>query len=625
MTGDDGVAATGRPADVDAPGSVGDLRALGEIVRRALAGDPLGTVLDALEEALGRRRPGHRFAVVGSVPGARVHGRHIDLPRRVRTVLDRVMVGLDPGRPARHGDQTRVDGADPIWGPVASDLAAVGLALPLLIGLGVDDGILGLIVAFTETAVGGSDDESVEPVDGRTATVDDLALGPWADITALVLARERDRTRRHATAREEVTGLPSHRLMVVLLREALHRRPGPRVAVIHVGLERIDRLRDAVGGAEADELLRVAARRVRDAVRPEDVLGHTRGGDLVVIVDGLDGEGAGEVAERIRVTLKEPLVTDDRREVAVTPGVGVVVAGPDDTVESLLHKAGIAAREAATTGGTEAVQYRKGTYEAAQERIDIEHDLRRALADGGLSLVYQPQVSLVDGSVLGAEALIRWVRPGQGPVDPETFIPVAEETGLVVELGAWAIDRVLADLADGLPVVASVNLSTRQLDEPSLLDDITAALDRHGVDPVRLRLEVTESTLARDPVRGEARLRSLRDLGVRVSIDDFGTGYAGLENLRRTAVADSLKVDRAFVAGVAEDPRDRAIVAAAVMLGRAIGASVVAEGVETEDQAWVVASLGCDLAQGYWFGPPVPVEELDVGPRSIGRGGSGPA
>lgn len=595
-------------------GDRGDGAALSRVVRRSLAGDPVGPVLDRFGEALDARRAGHRFVVVGTAPGARIHGRRIDLPRRVGTLLDRVVTGAESGRPVRHGAVVRVAGTTPSWEGVRAELVAVGLGLPVLVGLAAGRP-LGFVAVFPELVTAAAPPEA--PAGTDPAVVDDLDLTAWVDAAALVLAREHDRSSDRSLRSEELTGLPTSRLVAFLLRERLHRRQGRTLAVIHVGLDRLDRLDAAVGGIDADDLLRVAAARVRAAVRPEDLVGHARGDDLVVIGDGLDADGAGEVAERIRATLTEPLETDGERGVAVTPGVGFVVAGPDDTVDRVLHKAATAAREAAAAGGSAAVRYRPGSLEAARERVDIENDLRRALVDRGLTLAYQPQVSLVDGTVLGVEALVRWERAGQGPIAPETFIPVAEDTGLVVDLGMWAIDRALADLAAGLPVAASVNLSTRQLDEPSLLDDITAALTRHEVEPSRLRLEVTESSLARDPDRGEALLRRLHDLGVRVVIDDFGTGYAGLENLRRTEVADSVKIDRAFVTGVVDDPRDRAIVAAAVSLGRALGVTVVAEGVETEAQARVLAGLDCDAAQGFWFGPPAPLADLDLAPRPL--------
>jgi diguanylate cyclase (GGDEF)-like protein len=578
--------------------------ALDETLAAILAGEPIGVTADRIGARATATRPGHRIVVAGRTGLARVYGRDIAVPRRAVLALDRVATGAAPGPPARVGAATRATADATPWATVAEELAADGLGLPLLVALVEGSVPLGILAAFPRTDRGET-----------TASVPDLDLGPWATVASLALAREADRARvRRSSIEDGVTGLPTRGLLAAGLREALHRAGRRPVALVQVALDRldeVDRLGDGTEDGAGDELLRIAAQRTRAVVRPGDVVGHLRASALGVICEGAGPDEAGEIGERVRRALATPITVGDH-EVAATPGVGVVVATDSDTVNSLVHKADLAARESAGRGGSEVVAYRPGTYEQALARRETETELRRALADGSLHLAYQPQVSLADGTLVGVEALVRWDHPTRGAISPDEFIPVAEESGIVVELGAWAVDTALADIADGLPVVVSVNLSARQLDDPALIGQVTASLLRHDVDPARLRLEITESALARDADRSASLLQALHEVGVRVSIDDFGTGYASLDQLRQTKVADSLKIDRTFVAGIASDYRDRAIVSAAITLGRTLGFTVVAEGVEEPGQADILRDMGCDAAQGYWFGEPVRRPQLDL-------------
>ncbi|QYG94831.1 GGDEF domain-containing protein [Iamia sp. SCSIO 61187] len=588
--------------------------ALDAAVAAVLAGEAIPVLADRIGSQASAARPGHLVVVAGRSGPGRVYGRDIGLPRRAVLALDRVATGGGPGPPPRLGAAVRARGDVAPWAEVTAELTAAGLGLPLLVALAEGGAPLGVLALFP---VGPGPDPA--PPGDAEADAHDLALTPWVTVAALALAREADRARlRRSTVEDGVTGLPTRSLLTARLREALHRAGRRPVALVQVTLSRLDRLDRLVDAAEVDrteELMREAAHRMRAVVRPGDVVGHLRADALGAICEGAGPDEAGEIGERVRRALATPVTVGDHSH-APTPGVGVVVATDADTVNSMVTKADLAAREAAERGGASVVRYRPGTYEDALARQDTETDLRRALADRSLHLVYQPQVALADGRLVGVEALVRWDHPVRGAVEPDEFIPVAEESGLVVALGAWAVDTALADIAAGLPVVVSVNLSARQLDEPSLIDEVTASLRRHRVDPARLRLEITESALARDADRSASLLRSLRRIGVRVSIDDFGTGYASLEQLRQTEVADSLKIDRTFVAGIVADARDRAIVSAAVTLGRSLGFSVVAEGVEEAAQADILREMGCDAAQGYWFGEPVRLEQLDLS-RSV--------
>jgi diguanylate cyclase (GGDEF)-like protein len=592
--------------------------ALDGAVAAVLAGEAIPVLADRIGAQASAARPGHLVVVAGRSGPGRVYGRDIGLPRRAVLALDRVATGRGPGPPPRLGATIRARADTAPWAEVAAELAAAGLGLPRLVALTEGGAPLGVLAAFPVGPVAGP--VPATPADAEAdAEADALALASWATVAALALAREADRARiRRSTVEDGVTGLATRSLLIARLREALHRAGRRPVALVQVTLSRLDRLDRLVDAAEVDgteELMREAAHRMRAVVRPGDVVGHLRVDALAAICEGAGPDEAVEIGERVRRALATPVTVGDHTH-APTPGVGVVVATDADTVNSVVTKADLAAGEAAERGGAEVVRYRPGTYEDALARQDTETELRRALADRSLHLVYQPQVALADGRLVGVEALVRWDHPVRGAVEPDEFIPVAEESGLVVALGAWAVDTALADIADGLPLVVSVNLSARQLDEPSLIDEVTASLARHRVDPARLRLEITESTLARDADRSASLLRALRRIGVRVSIDDFGTGYASLEQLRQTEVADSLKIDRTFVGGIVTDARDRAIVSAAVTLGRSLGFSVVAEGVEEAAQADLLREMGCDAAQGYWFGEPVRRDQLDLS-RSV--------
>ena len=561
-----------------------------------LAGHSIDAVVEQLSIAAAGHVPGHRVVVAARSGPASARGRKLHLPRRVVTALDAVATSAGSGPGFEPAAAVLADPASPPWSAAASDLETSGLGAPLLLPLVDGPVLIGVLAAFPDKA-------AAVRVDRTTV---EARLGRWARLATVALARDFDRGRlRRSAVEDDVTGLPGPSLLMARLREALHRRPRSSLAVVHVALDRLTDIEDGLGRGQRDDLLSTVGQCIRTVVRPGDVVGHLGTSTFAVICEDMESGEALEVSERIRVALVAPMIVG-RHDVALGPGVGLVTATDVDTVNSLIHKAGIAAREAVERGGAEVVRYRPGTYEAAVARIDIERDLRHALTDRGLHLVYQPQVALADGAVVGAEALVRWDHPGRGAVSPDEFIPVAEETGLVVALGEWAVDTALADIAAGhLSVVVSVNVSARQLDEPGLVAYVTAALDRHQVDPARLRLEITESALVRDPERSGALLRALHAQGVRVSIDDFGTGYASLEHLRQVDVADSLKIDRTFVAGIVDDPRDRAIVAAAVTLGRSLGFTVVAEGVEDAAQAEILAEMGCDAAQGYWLGEPV--------------------
>jgi EAL domain-containing protein (putative c-di-GMP-specific phosphodiesterase class I) len=276
----------------------------------------------------------------------------------------------------------------------------------------------------------------------------------------------------------------------------------------------------------------------------------------------------------------------------------------------VVRNADIAMYQAKGRGGDELVAFEPEMLHAARERLDLREDLRGALERGEMAVHYQPVVGLGDGSTVAVEALMRWNHPEHGAVSPVRFIPVAEETGLIVPLGAWVLERACRDLPalqGGVPGVRiGVNVSAVQLREPGFAADVARILRDTGVAPEDVVLELTESVFADDEQVADA-LRALRALGVSLSVDDFGTGYSSLSYLRRLEV-DSIKIDRSFVGGLGEEPRDAALVRSIIELGHALGMTMVAEGVEDSDQERFLRDAGCDLAQGWLFGRPAPLD-----------------
>ncbi|HWI75244.1 MAG TPA: EAL domain-containing protein [Baekduia sp.] len=421
---------------------------------------------------------------------------------------------------------------------------------------------------------------------------------------------------RHQAFHDGLTGLPNRALFDDRLAQALARarRGEAQVAVVLVDLDDFKAVNDSLGHAAGDELLVACARRFDGIVRAADTAARLGGDEFAVLVtDTKDvGAAAADVAARLREALDLPFAIDDRMlHVAASVGVAVAepgVASPLDVVRN----ADIAMYQAKERGGDELVAFEPRMLRAARERLDLREDLRGALERGELAVHYQPVVGLGgegDGGTVAVEALMRWTHPEHGDVSPARFIPVAEETGMIVALGAWVLERACRDLPAlqaGAPGVRiGVNVSAVQLREPSFPEEVRAILARTGVAADDVVLELTESVFADDEQVAGA-LRALRDLGVALSVDDFGTGYSSLSYLRRLDV-DSVKIDRSFVAGLGEEPRDAALVRSIIELGHALGLTMVAEGVEDEDQERFLRDAGCDLAQGWLFGRPAPL------------------
>ncbi|HSO95229.1 MAG TPA: EAL domain-containing protein [Acidimicrobiia bacterium] len=427
----------------------------------------------------------------------------------------------------------------------------------------------------------------------------------------------------HQAVHDPLTGLPNRVRFVERLQHALGSQNGSgRVAVLFVDLDHFQVINDSLGHAAGDRLLVAVADRLRAAIRPSDTLARFAGDEFTILCTGVPDEAtAFELAERIAAAVAKPLALVEG-EVFVTASVGIAVAtGELETPEILLRSADAAMHRAKEQGRARAEIYDTNSHDQAIRHLRTGNDLHRALERSELRIHYQPILSLETGQLAGFEALLRWEHPERGLVRPDEFVSLAEETGLVVPIGSWALEEACQRAAGwhrrGAPVTISVNLSPRQLAEPSLPHVVASVLRKTQINPDKVWLEITESTLMRDAESAVTRLRALRALGVHLSVDDFGTGYSSMSYLKRFPV-EALKVDRSFVDGLGREPEDSAICTAVISLAHALGLRAVAEGVETPEQLAELRTLGCEMAQGYLFGKPAPAEVYGERPDERG-------
>ena len=439
----------------------------------------------------------------------------------------------------------------------------------------------------------------------------------------------------HQLVHDPLTGLPNRILLADRLANALQRAgpAGRRVVVLFFDLDHFKLVNDALGRRAGDQVLVEVGRRLQAAARPGDTVACFGGDEFVVMAEVSGGDEPDELLRALGSGLAASFEVDGN-ELFLTASVGMATADHGDPEAVLLDAD--AALVAAKAGGRARVQaFDESLRVVARDRLDLESALRAALDRGELRLVYQPILELATTRVVGTEALLRWDHPERGLISPVEFIPVAEEAGLIVPIGAWTVDAALAQMADWrrrLPEVAdlfvSVNLSPRQLAEPDLVEMVAGRLAAWALGPGVLHLEVTETALMLDVEAAIVTLQRLRGLGIPLAIDDFGTGYSSLSYLKRLPI-DVLKIDRSFVDGLGADADDSAIVEAVVGLGRALHLSLLAEGVETDGQAARLRALGCQLGQGFLWSRPLPPAELEaflvasrldpVGPVGSGR------
>jgi diguanylate cyclase (GGDEF)-like protein/PAS domain S-box-containing protein len=432
------------------------------------------------------------------------------------------------------------------------------------------------------------------------------------DITERKRADE-ELTRQALT--DGLTGLANRALLLNHMESALARssRTNSLAAVLFLDIDHFKLVNDSLGHAVGDELLVTIAGRLQTFLRKGDTAARLGGDEFVLCCENLESYSeAADIADRLADVIAEPMMLADQ-EMSVTVSIGITCACDESrTPEDLLRDADVAMYRAKERGRARSEVFLPSMRTRARERLEQQLDVRRALAAGQFRMTYQPVIRLCSNELVGAEALIRWAHPRRGLVLPGEFIPAAEETGLIEPLGTWVLSQSVAEAAAWnreapMPLGVSVNVSARQIATGHLPKLVATALELNDLDPRRLCLEITESVLVEEPDEVESVLKELAALGVRIAIDDFGTGYSSLAYLKRFPV-EIVKIDQSFVFDIEHGGENRAIVEAIAGLASNLGIKVVAEGVESADQLKVVRDLGCDLAQGFFIGHPVPPE-----------------
>ncbi len=438
-------------------------------------------------------------------------------------------------------------------------------------------------------------------------------IGTVHDITERKFLEER---LEHQAFHDALTGLPNRALFMDRLQQALRRtmRRAGEVAVLFIDLDYFKVINDSLGHEAGDELLVEVSKRLLRCVRPEDTAARIGGDEFVVLLEDLVDKGeARRVAKRIISGLRPPFALEGR-QAFVTATIGIALNNSDqDQPAELLRDADAAMYKAKEEGGLRV--FDPSMHALATSRLELENSLRQALQREEFGICYQPQVNLQTGKAVGFEALVRWYHPEHGLVSPSEFIPVAEETGLIVPLGWWVLKEACHQTKEwherypsDPPLLMNVNLSAKQLKRPDAVETVERVLKETGLDPHCLSMDITESALigaAED--ESIIALKRLKEMGVWISIDDFGTGYSSLAYLKRLP-ADILKVDKSFVDGLGEDVEDMVLVQLIIDAAHTLGMHVVAEGVESAEQAKQLKEMGCDIAQGHYFCEPLPLE-----------------
>jgi len=417
---------------------------------------------------------------------------------------------------------------------------------------------------------------------------------------------------QHVATHDDLTGLPNRALFEERLEQALSRARRQEVigALLLLDLDRFKQINDSLGHAVGDGMLVEVAERLNQACRMEDMVARLGGDEFTVVLEDLESlEQASRVAEKILDVFSRPMSVEGL-ELDVSTSVGIATFPAEgESIGDLLKQADAAMYEAKEAGGNQYRYHSPALSENAMSNISIQAALRSALANGELQVVYQPQFGLCDGRLRGLEALLRWPQQDGSVIEPDDFIPVAEVSGLIEPLGMWVIEEVCRQARvwrqHGVDYVRlAVNVSGRQLVNPQFADRVTTLLAEHGIAGEDLEVEITESMVIHEGDMRHRNLDKLHEAGIGLSIDDFGTGHSSLVNLKRFPLS-RLKVDRSFIRDVGSDPNDEAIVGATVALAKELGLEVVAEGVETENQAAFLRGLGCDMVQGYLYAEPM--------------------
>ncbi|WP_250031579.1 putative bifunctional diguanylate cyclase/phosphodiesterase [Paractinoplanes maris] len=440
-------------------------------------------------------------------------------------------------------------------------------------------------------------------------------LAAFAQQVSLALTDARTVEAVREAHHDLITGLPNRALFLKILNRVLASRSttADPTSVLFIDLDRFKAVNDSLGHDAGDQLLALVARRLRGCVRASDTTARLGGDEFAALLHDSPAESAEIVGERIVTTLKEPFRVAGR-EVFIGASVGIAISREaDQKSEELLHNADVAMYRAKKEGPGRVLLYQPYMHAEALDHLSLRGDLQRALRDGEFRLQYQPLIRLTDGMPAGVEALIRWHSPTRGFVSPVDFIPIAEEFGLIVDIGQWVLEQSAKQVArwrrDFPELSLNVNVSGHQLVHPRFADNVMRALGIAGLPSSAVTLELTESVLVSEPDLGKSALGVLRELGVQLSIDDFGTGYSSLAYLRELPV-DELKIDRAFIARAELTGEDLALVRTIVELAQILGLRVVAEGIENAAQLAALRRLGCGYGQGYHLCRPVDPEDI---------------
>jgi diguanylate cyclase (GGDEF)-like protein len=500
----------------------------------------------------------------------------------------------------------------PAFTPLALEAGLVAVfTFPLREG----SNCLGALDLYRQTP-GPLDEEAM----AAAQTLADVAAAYLSNAQARAEQRDSSDRYRESALHDPLTGLANRVLLGQRVDHAVNRarRSHNAVALLFVDLDRFKEVNDEYGHQTGDELLVEVARRLSATLRPGDTLARLSGDEFVVLCEDLDETTRVEpVAERLGAALADPFVLSGH-ELEVTASVGIAFAGSgDDVPERLLRDADVAMYQAKRKGGGRHQIIDLREQRLAEGRVSLEHDLRGASARGELRLDYQPVVTTAGGRITGVEALLRWDHPNRGLVSPTTVVALAEESGLISEIGRWVLDRACQDRnawlrahgCDDLKIL--VNVSAHQLMAAGFVETVAAVLLTTDTDPTALTLEMTESVFIEDVERALLVLEDLKRLGVSLALDDFGTGYSSLSYLQRYPF-DAVKIDRGFIATLAERPTSSMIVSAVVEIAHSLGMAVVAEGIETVKQRTQVEALGCDSCQGFYFARPMAAADVDA-------------